>query len=213
MEVLIVGAGGHGQVVADALWRAWERDRAVRPLGYVDDNPTLNGRKLVDIPVLGRLADLAAIAHDGVVVAVGDNRIRQRIFEDLTRRGEHFIIAKHPSAIVAPDVTIGRGSVLCAGVIVNVGSMIGDNVILNTGVSVDHHNCIGNHAHLGPGVHIGGTVTVDEGALIGLAASVLPGTSIGAWSVVGAGACVTQSVNAGVTVVGIPARGIPHDRG
>ena len=131
MDVLIVGAGGHGEVVADALWRVWERDGVTRPLGFVDDDPSLSGRKLVDIPVLGPIADLASIAHDGVVVAIGNNRVRQRVFDELARRGEHFIVAKHPNAVVAPDVRIGRGSMLCAGVIVNVGSVIGDNVILN----------------------------------------------------------------------------------
>ena len=211
MEVLIVGAGGHGQVVADALWRAWERDGAVRPLGYVDDDPSLCGRQLVDIPVLGPLADLTGIPHDGIVVAIGDNRIRRRVFDELAQRGEHFIVAKHPSAIVAPDVRIGRGSVLFAGVIVNVGSVIGDNVILNTGSSVDHHSRIGNHAHVAPGVRMGGAVTVEEGVLIGVAASVLPGSTIGAWSVVGGGACVAQSVAPGVTVVGVPAREAPRD--
>jgi sugar O-acyltransferase (sialic acid O-acetyltransferase NeuD family) len=213
VDVLVVGAGGHGQVIADVLWRAWERGGAERPLGFVDDDPALWGRKLVDVPVLGPIADLASIAHDGVVVAIGDNRVRQRVFDELARRGEYFIVAKHPSAVVAPDVRIGRGTMLCAGAIVSVGSVIGDNVILNTGSSIDHHSHIGKHAHVAPGVRMGGAVTVDEGAFIGLAASVLPGNTIGAWSVVGAGACVAQSVAPGVTVVGVPAREVSHDRG
>ena len=199
MEVLIVGAGGHGQVVADALWRAWERDGAVRPLGYVDDDPSLCGRKLVDIPVFGPLADLTGIPHDGIVVAIGDNRIDAR----LRRAGAagELHVAKHPSAMPFPTPDVGRSRPLFAGVIVNVGNVLGDNVILNTGSSVDHHAASKPRTSpTGPY----GRGTVEEGVLIGVAASVSraavePGC--GGW-----GACVAQSVAPGVTVVGVPAR-------
>ncbi len=207
MDVLIVGAGGHGQVIAEALWRCWERDGAMRPLGYLDDDAALLGRKLVDVPVMGPIAALFDISPDAsVVVAIGDNRTRKGVFDRLARSGARFAIVRHPSAIVAPDVRIGAGSMLCAGVIVNVGSVIGDDVILNTGTTVDHHSHLSDHVHLAPGVHMGGAVTVDEGALIGVGASVLPAGHVGAWSVVGGGACVTERVAPGATVVGVPAR-------
>ena len=206
MEVVIVGAGGHGQVVAEALWRAWERDGAMHPVGFVDDDAALLGRKVGDLPVVGSMVALSELTHDAVVVAIGDNRIRKRVFDCLTHRAERIVAVQHPSAIVAPDVRIGRGSVICAGAIVSVGSVIGDNVIVNTGATIDHHSAIADHAHVAPGVRMGGEVVVGEGALLGVGASVLPGRAIGAWSVVGGGACVTETVRAGTTVVGVPAR-------
>lgn len=194
-------------MIAEALWRCWERDGAMRPLGYLDDDAALLGRKLVDIPVMGPIAALSDISHDAsVIVAIGDNRTRKRVFEQLASSGARFASVRHPTAIVAPDVRIGAGSMLCAGVIVNVGSVIGHDVILNTGVTVDHHSNLGDHVHLAPGVRMGGGVTVDEGALIGVGASVLPAGHVGAWSVVGGGACVTERVAPAVTVVGVPAR-------
>lgn len=213
MRVLIVGAGGHAQVVADVLLRMREDGGSVQPVGYLDDARELQGRTFLDLPVLGGLAHLAGVPHDAVVVAIGDNATRKRLFEALRARDEHFATARHPAAVVAPDAQIGAGAMICAGVIVNPASVIGANVILNTGCTVDHHNRIGDHAHIAPGVHLGGEVTIGEGALVGIGATVMPRCRVGVWSVVGAGACVTESVPDGVTVVGVPAQPIRRSRG
>ena len=85
---------------------------------------------------------------------------------------------------------------ICAGVVVNTGSVIGTHVILNTGCTVDHHNSIGSCAHVAPGTHMGGEVVIEEGALVGIGAIVAPRTTIGAWAIVGAGAVVTKPVPA-----------------
>ncbi len=207
-RVIILGAGGHGLVVADILLRAHDAGQAIIPMGFLDDHETLFGSDVLGLRVLGKTADLVGIPHDAVVVAIGDNRIRARLFCELSARGERKAIARHPTAVIAPDVRIGPGAMLCAGAIVNPGSVIGADVILNTGCSVDHHNEIGDHVHIAPGVHLGGRVAVGEGALVGIGATVMPGRRVGAWATVGAGACVTHDVPAGLTVVGVPARNL-----
>jgi len=212
MQVLIIGAGGHGQVVADILLRMRERDHVVEPVGYLDDNPSLAGQAFLGLPVLGTSSDIGELAHDAVVVAVGDNAIRRHLFDRLLQAGERLLTACHPEAVVAPDVAVGAGTMICAGAVVNPGSVIGSNVILNTSSSVDHHNRIGDHVHIAPGVHLGGEVTVDEGAMVGIGAMVTPRLRIGAGSLVAAGACVTRSVPPGETVVGVPARPIVRAR-
>jgi sugar O-acyltransferase (sialic acid O-acetyltransferase NeuD family) len=206
MRVLIVGAGGHAQVVADVILHMQEQGAEVAPVGYVDDDTSLAGQSRLGLPVLGTLADVAAIPHDAVIVAIGDNATRRRAFEALRGRGEALISVRHPSAVVAPGVEIGPGSMLCAGVVVNPASVVGANVILNTGCTVDHHNRIGDHVHIAPGVHLGGTVTIGEGTLVGIGATVMPNRRVGAWSVVGAGSLVHHTVRDGVTVFGVPAR-------
>ena len=207
-RVVILGAGGHAQVVADALLRAHEGDSPLLPIGFLDDNPALTGQRFLGLPVMGAIADLPAIDHDALIVAIGNNRTRQSLFEKLQRQGESFAIARHPSAVIAPDVQTGPGAMICAGVIVNPCTIIGANVILNTGCTVDHHNRIGDHAHIAPGAHTGGEVTIGEGVFVGIGATVIPGMSVGDWSVVGGGACVIKPVPSGVTVVGVPARPI-----
>jgi sugar O-acyltransferase (sialic acid O-acetyltransferase NeuD family) len=206
VRVVIVGAGGHGQVVADVLASAARLGADAEPIGYVDDNPSLAGRTLLGLPVLGQIDGLSQIAHDGVIVAIGDNAIRRAVFNKLAVRNERFVVARHPSAVVADSVEIGRGTMICAGVIINPGAVIGANVILNTGCSIDHHNRIGDHVHIAPGVCTGGDVTVDVGVLVGIGAVVMPGRTIRAGSTVGAGALVQQDVPERTVVVGVPAR-------
>lgn len=209
MRVLIIGAGGHAQVVADSLASAAEAGAAVVPLGYVDDAPELAGQVRAGLPVLGAIADRERIPHEAVVVAIGDNALRRRFYQQMTESGEHLAVVRHPSAVVARDVILGPGTVLCAGVIVNTGSAIGANVILNTGCTVDHHSRVGDHVHVAPGVHTGGEVEIGEGALIGVGATLLPRCRIGAWGRVGGGAVVLKAVASGETVAGVPARRLP----
>ncbi|HLB47504.1 MAG TPA: hypothetical protein VJL59_10910 [Anaerolineales bacterium] len=134
-------------------------------MGYLDDNPALAGQSFIDLPVLGAIDRLGDIPREAVVVAIGDNKTRQTMFDNLQRQGEHFVTACHPRAIIAPGVVIGPGCMVCAGVIVNPASIIGANTILNTGCTLDHHNRIGAHSHIAPGAHLGGEVTVGQGAL------------------------------------------------
>jgi sugar O-acyltransferase (sialic acid O-acetyltransferase NeuD family) len=204
--ILIVGAGGHGQVVADVLRAARAEDPGAPSAMFVDDRPVRLETTIPGCKVAGRLDDVGEIPHDGVIVAIGDNAVRARLFARFEETGERFAIARHPRSILAEDVVVGEGTMMCAGVVVNTGTTIGRNVILNTAASVDHHTVVGDHVHIAPGVHMGGEVRIGEGALIGIGATILPRVSVGAWSTVGAGAVVTKDVPPGATVVGVPAR-------
>jgi sugar O-acyltransferase (sialic acid O-acetyltransferase NeuD family) len=206
VRVIIVGAGGHAQVVADILLRMDEQNATVRPIGLVDDNPAMQGEKVLGLPILGTIDQLSNIPHDTAVVAIGDNKIRRRLFEKLRSQGECFTVACHPNAVIAPDVRLGPGSMICAGVIINSGTTVGANVILNTGCTADHHNQIGDHSHIAPGVHLGGNVTIGNSVLIGIGATVMPRCRVDSLSVVGAGAVVIDDIPGETTVIGVPAR-------
>ncbi len=206
MRVIIIGAGGHAQVVADILLRMAETGENISPAAFLDDNLALKGQEILGIPVLGETAVLPAIPHEAVIIAIGDNQKRRQLYRALKAGGEQFATACHPTAVIAPDVNIGPGSMICANAVVNTGSVIGVNVILNTGCTVDHHNQIGDHVHIAPGVNLGGNVHVGEGAFVGIGAAVMPQCQIGHRSRVGAGAVVIKSLPERVTAVGVPAR-------
>lgn len=204
MRIIIIGAGGHGQVVADIFRERARTGAAERVIGYIDGRLPADGTVLAGASVLGTRASMSGFPHDAVIVAIGDNATRARLSRELEDL-ETFALAIHPTAILSTELQIEAGTMICAGAIVNTGTAIGRGVILNTACSVDHHSRIGDFAHIAPGVHMGGEVSVGEGAFVGIGATVLPQISIGAWSIVGAGAVVTRPVAPGTTVVGCPA--------
>lgn len=210
-RILIVGAGGHGQVVADILLMAQEAGIPSCPIGFVDNSPDRRDQIIAGLPVLGAISQYPEFGFDEIVLAIGNNLTRSHLFDSFQKAGVSLAKAVHPAAVIAKGIDIGPGSVVCAGVVVNTGSSIGSNVILNTACSVNHHNVIGDHVHIAPGVHTGGDVHIGAGALIGIGAIVMPQRHVGAWSVVGAGALVHENVPDHEIVIGIPARASKKD--
>lgn len=206
MRIAIVGAGGHGQLIADAIWAS--SDTASVEIFFLDDNPTLLGTKRLGIPILGNLAALSQIDHDALVLGFGDNRGRQQFIEAHDTRGETFINVIHPRASLGRQVTLGKGVFVSANAVISTGSSVGNFSVINTGCTVGHHNRIGDFVHVGPGVHTGGDVEIGDGVFLGIGSNIMPQRTIGAWSTIGAGSLAHRNVLAGVTVVGVPAREI-----
>ncbi len=117
MNIVIVGAGGHGRVVLDVLQQA--REHVVK--GFLDSNPQLWGRRVDGVQVLGGmdlLADLAAQGVDGAIVAIGDNGVRRQFADQVDAAGLELVNAIHPSANLARTVTVGCNVVIAAGALV-----------------------------------------------------------------------------------------------
>ncbi|HWL92847.1 MAG TPA: acetyltransferase [Phycisphaerae bacterium] len=204
-ETVIFGAGGHGRVVLDVLVAG----NQFKPVGFLDNNPDLHGRRIDGLPVLGDVTQLGALKDRGVtkaVIAIGDNGIRRQMGDALARADFELINAVHPSARLAATASLGRGVVVAAGALVSAHCQIGDYVILNTGCIVDHESMIGTAAHICPGVKLAGHVTVESGAFVGIGATVIQGVRVGFESVVGAGTVVIRDVDPMTSVVGVPAR-------
>ena len=207
MNIVILGAGGHGRVVLDILQQA--REHVVK--GFLDSNPQIWGRRVDGVPVLGGpdlLSDLATQDVDGAIVAIGDNGIRRQFADLVDAAGLELANAIHPSANLARTVTVGCNVVIAAGALVCAHCQIGDSVILNTGCIVDHESMVGTAAHICPGVKLAGHVTIESGAFVGIGATVIQNVRIGYDAVVGAGSVVIEDVEPMTTVVGVPAKTI-----
>jgi sugar O-acyltransferase (sialic acid O-acetyltransferase NeuD family) len=210
-RIVIIGAGGHGLVVADILLAARSSHPQQLPqpidiVGALDDNPALTGTRILDVPILGTTEVLSTIAHDAVIVAIGDNTRREQVATELLRRGERLFTARHPHASVAPGVECGAGCTISAGAVIAPGVVLGMGVILNTRTVVDHQTTIDAFAHVATGATVGADVSIGARTLIGLGASVMSGRRIGADSIIGAGAVVVHDIPDGVVAVGVPAR-------
>lgn len=205
---VIVGCGGHGRVVLDIL----QQSGGCEIVGFVDSNRELIGRRVDGVEVVGCPDDLPTLrkshAIDCGIVAVGDNGIRRSFATRLESEGIELINAVHPSANLATNATIGRNSVVAAGVLVCAHCQIGDSVILNTGCIVDHESFIGTATHVCPGARLAGRVTVESGAFVGIGATIIQSIRVGYEAIIGAGAVVIADVVPMSTVVGVPARPI-----
>lgn len=203
----VLGASGHGKVVADAAMAAgWEA------IEFFDDNwPGLQAAG--GWPIVGRTHDLLErmCKLDGIIVGIGDCRVRAEKHAMLVARGAKLIVVVHPMAWLSSRSSVGIGTVLMAGSVVNVGAVLGEACIVNSGAIVDHDCQIGNAVHVAPGASISGQVVVGDESWIGVGASVRQGIRIGSRAVVGAGAVVVADVADGVTVVGNPARPMVRD--
>jgi sugar O-acyltransferase (sialic acid O-acetyltransferase NeuD family) len=210
-NILILGAGGHGIVVADIIQQRAEKNLIIR--GFLDDDSKLHGKSVFGYPVLGGAQLIDNYHDDAIIIAVGNNQIRKNIIKRWQTSNLQFFRAIHPGAVISPSAQIGQGVMVCAGVVVNPEVRIGNHVILNTSCSVDHHNIIDDFAHIAPGVHLGGEVKVCEGVLVGLGSSVMPQVTIGEWAKIGIGSVVRKDVPPYTVVAGNPARVIRSVKG
>lgn len=202
-RLVIVGASGHGKVVADVA----------RLVGYVDI-VFLDADPLVTscegYPVVGLDSALPEIGGD-VFVAIGDAVVRRTVME--RNLGRNYPTLVHPDAVVARSATIGPGTVIMAGAVVNSGTTIGSGVIVNTCASVDHDCVVGDFCHVSVGARLCGTVIVSEGAWVGAGAVVSNNISVCAGCMIGAGATVVNDLDIPGTYVGVPARRLePGDK-
>lgn len=206
-KVIIIGAGGHGRVVADILLQA-RKEATI--LGFLDDNPTEWNKQITGLPVLGGISRVTELCSKystlSAVVAVGDNNTRKRIVAGLQGKQLNFINAVHPKAVIGKDIIMGVGVMMMAGSVINTGATIGSHSIINTSSTVDHDCKIGDFAHISPGANLGGAVEIGEAAHVGIGVAVLPGKHIGSGAVIGAGAVVVEDIPENVVAAGVPAR-------
>jgi sugar O-acyltransferase (sialic acid O-acetyltransferase NeuD family) len=200
--LLIIGAGGHGKVVADtALLLGW------RNVAFLDDQAAAKGSPL-GLPIVGTLDDLAkqGRAFSRAIVAIGDAKLRLDLTDRCRRTGLEVVSILHPMAFVSKFASIGPGCVAFAQSAINVDATLGAACIVNTGATVDHDCVIGDGVHICPGAHLAGNVRVGDRSWIGIAATIRQGIAIGRDATVGAGAVVIADVVDESTVVGVPAR-------
>jgi sugar O-acyltransferase (sialic acid O-acetyltransferase NeuD family) len=206
--IVIFGAGGHGRELLQLIEDINEQQPGSWScLGFLVDAAFTGAQEVAGLPVLGDIAWLAAHPEVKVVVAIGPSAARRAVTQRIVAScANAFATLVHPRAWVGKRVTIGAGSVVCAGALLTTDIHIGDHVHVNIGCSIAHDADLRNYATLYGGVRVTGKVKIGEGAEIGTGAVIVPGCAIGDWSIVGAGAVVTGNVPDDATAVGVPAR-------
>lgn len=195
-KLIIIGASGHGKVVADIAKKIGYTD-----IVFLDNNESI--KTCYGYPVIGNNS-LASDIDGDLFVAIGNSLIRESLMTQYSDR--NFPILIHPDSVIADDVDIGIGSVVMAGTVINPSVRMGKGVIVNTCSSIDHDCSIGNFCHISVGAHLCGTVRVGDSTWIGAGSTVNNNVDICSDCMIGAGAVVVKKIDKVGTYVGVPAR-------
>lgn len=207
MKVVVYGAGGMGrqvmQIIRDIRAASTEQD-AIEVIGYLDDvSPGQSSAS----PILGDERWLIENPDVQVTVAIGSPEKRYDVIRRLEKLDRaHLATLVHPRAWIADDASVGPGSIVCAGALVDSGSSVGRAVILNKGCSIGHDARLADFVTVAPGFNVSGSVVVGEGADLGTGGAVIQGVTIGKYAVIGACAAVVRDIPAYATAVGVPAK-------
>lgn len=205
-RLVIIGAGGFGREVL-----SWARQSASHGTewtvrGFLDDDPEAPGIAGLDVPRLGGVAGYRPEPDDVFTCAIGHVDVKQRCIEAVQAAGGVFVPVIHRSVVIGERVTLGEGVILCPGVIVCPDARIGNFVSVNLHSTIAHDCHVGDFTQIHCHVDVTGNVRVGTCVTIGSHASLLPSVTVGDRTTIGAGSVVNRDVEAGVTVVGVPAR-------
>lgn len=207
--LLIAGTGGFGREALEAVRACNRVEPAWEVLGWLDDDPALEGRSVDGHPVLGPVASVADHPDARLIIAIGNPgnfTHRHRIVGQLGLPDERYATVVHPAAVLAGGTAVGPGSVILATTVATTAMRIGAHVTVMPGVILTHDDVVGDFATLGSGARLAGSVRIGTGAYVGAAAMVREGLAIGDWALVGMGAGVTCDVPPGEVWAGLPAR-------
>lgn len=200
--IIVIGAGGHAKVCIE-LFHAMGETVAYCVGG--SDSPD----KCLNVPVLKGDEHLAYLRSQGyckIFVAIGSNCLRCRLAAAASSQGYQLVNAISPKAVISPTARLGLGIAIMAGAVVNAEAMIDDLAIINTGATIDHDCRIGKAAHIAPQCALAGNVIVGSQSFLGIGCKVIPEIEISEKVTIGAGSVVVSNIEAGLMVVGVPAK-------
>lgn len=196
-KVIIIGASGHGKVIADIVLK--KHDCLV---GFLDDGIEKN-TEILGYKVLGKTEDALKYHDCEFAIGIGSNEIRHKIASQYPL---NWYTAIHPSAQIGMNVHIDEGTVVMANAVINSCSKIGKHCIINTCSIVEHDNVIEDFVHISPHATLCGTVFIGEMSHIGANATIKNNIHIISNCRVGAGCVVVKDITKEGTYIGVPAR-------
>ena len=195
-RLIIIGAGGHGKVIADNALKNGYKD-----ICFIDDHAK---GETMGFPIVGTSEDIE-LFNDGntdFIIGIGNNDVRKTIAKTYK---VNWVSIVHPSAQIAFNAEIGKGTVVMANAVINACATVGEHCIINTGAIIEHDNVIENYVHISPNAALGGTVRVGTTSHVGIGATVRNNIDICSDCTIGAGTVVLENIGNKGTYVGVPA--------
>tara|TARA_Y100001978_G_C23702965_1_gene442495 strand:- start:10634 stop:11272 length:639 start_codon:yes stop_codon:yes gene_type:complete len=207
-RILIIGAGGHSNVIEDTLIELG----LFNEIAFLDDKFSDSSKKIFqkNRTILGtsRLIYKNELRSNFkyAFVAIADPETRLKLIRELEKLEYEIPIIIHPTAWVSKSVSIGIGSVILSQSTIQTGVKGGKGIIINNSCSIDHDSFLGDGVHVAPGVNIAGSVHIGDKSWIGIGSSIIENINIGSNVKIGANAAVIRDIPSSVTVVGVPAK-------
>ncbi len=208
-NIALVGSSGQAKVIIDLV----EKEGRYKIVGLIDAARSI-GDSTLGYSVLGREIDLPALIVEyglkGILIAIGDNSVRAIVAATILELCPNlpFVTAVHPSASIGKQATLGSGTVVMAGAVVNPCCQVGQFCILNTKASLDHDSVMEDFSSLAPGVTTGASCRIGTYSAVSIGAVLRHGITIGEHSVIGGGSYVSKDVEPFSIAYGTPARKI-----
>lgn len=199
----IVGASGHGLVVADSA----ERTGRWSHVEFYDD-AFPEKRENPPFTIFGTIEQAAKLDPDqyDLALGIGNNRIRLGIASKLQAAGLALPAIIDPTAIISKYARIGEGSFIAPGAIINARANVGKFSIVNTQAVVEHDCSLSEATHISVNAAIGGTVVVGKCTWVGIGSCVKNNLTIGADCLIGAGSVVVTDIPDKTLAYGNPAK-------
>lgn len=204
-RLVLAGGGAFGRVVFSWIKTspAFLQKAEIGEIVYIDDaEPQVQ----LNAPLISGISDYIPQEKDRVICTVGKPASRKIVVEKLLERNVLFQSFIHDSVVLAEDISIGEGTVLCPGVVVQPNVEIGDHVHIGSNCTVGHDTKVGEFVSLSPLVNLMSSIEVQDGVFFGGSSVILPGVVVASEAVVGAAAVVTKSVPESVLVTGVPGK-------
>lgn len=206
-DIVIIGAGDFGREVACIIERINEKNPTWNLLGFIDDDDGKIGENISGYKVVGNSSWL--IDYEDSIYAVcsfGEGKTRENVISKLNMNKHiKFPVIVDPSAVIFKNVTLGEGTIVCAGAVISLDVTFGKHSIFNLNCTVGHDTCTGDYFTAHPGTNISGKVIIGEHVYCGTGSKIIQGITIGDDVVFGAGCVVVKNVTEKGVYVGMPA--------
>lgn len=202
-KLVIIGAGGHAKVVADAAICS----KRYTEVSFIDDCYPHRVEHF-GMSIIGKIFDVIRFISPNIefIIAIGCAKARQVYTEQLDACSARLAAVIHPSAVVADTARVFDGVFIAANAVINPCATVGRSSIINTGSIIEHDCVLGDFVHVSPNATLAGGVSIGSGSWVGAGATIIECVNVGKRSIIGAGAVVLSNIGDDVTSVGVPAR-------
>jgi sugar O-acyltransferase (sialic acid O-acetyltransferase NeuD family) len=200
--LILIGAGGHARSCIEVI----ELHGQFQIAGLVGMPEEMHTQHL-GCSVIATDSDLLELAkaHQYAFVTIGQIQApdsRMRLYQRAVELGFRLPVIIAPTAHVSRHASLGAGSIVMHGAVVNTGARVGINCIINTCAVLEHDATVDDHCHISTGAILNGDVHIGAGSFVGSGSVIKEGVSIGKRCLVGMGLSVRHSQTDHVRFVG-----------